>query len=374
LLADLYSHKFKKTYVLKLFFDSPIMTLTVTLQPSGHQFSVSRDETVLSAAIRQGIGMPYGCKDGACGSCKCKLVEGRVIHGAHQAKALTSEEEAEGWMLSCCAAPQTDLIVEARASAAGEIAPRKMPARIAWLNKAAADVMVIHLQLPASEPFVYRAGQYIEVLLRDGARRSYSMASAPHRQNKLLESGQNAIELHLRHMPGGLFTDQVFQSLKPKDILRIEGPYGGFYLREDSNRPLIFVASGTGFAPIKAMLEYMNEKSITRPTFFYWGARKQADLYQQDWVLQAVQQMPHVQYCPVLSQADQHAEPWSGRTGYVHQAVMEDFPDLSAYQVYACGAPIVVNSARHDFIEKCGLAPGEFFADAFTSEADKLAA
>jgi CDP-4-dehydro-6-deoxyglucose reductase, E3 len=342
------------------------MTFTATVQPSGRSFSVDRDEPLLAAAIRQGIGLPYGCRDGACGSCKCRLLEGRVIHGAHQAKALSNEEEAAGLVLTCCAAPQTDVVLEARTvPGAGEFPVRKMPTRVISIDRPAPDVAVLKMQLPANDVLRYHAGQYIEFILRDGARRSYSMATAPHTQ-----SAMPGIELHIRHMPGGLFTEQVFSSLKAKDILRIEGPFGSFFLREDSTAPIVLLASGTGFAPIKAIIEHLRFKASERPLVLYWGCRSRADLYQHDWALQAAQEMPNLRYVPVLSEP-KTADDWTGRTGLVHHAVMQDLPDLSAHQVYACGAPIMVESAQRDFVARCGLPAEEFYADAFTSEADK---
>jgi CDP-4-dehydro-6-deoxyglucose reductase len=342
------------------------MSFTVTVQPSGRTFSVERDEPILHAAIRQGIGLPYGCKDGACGSCKSRLLDGRVIHGAHQLKALSAAEEDAGFVLTCCAAPQTDLVVEARTvPGAGEHPARKMPARVASIARPAPDVAILSMQLPANDPLRYRAGQYVEFILRDGARRSYSMANAPHAVTE-----KPFIELHLRHMPGGQFTDHVFGAMKEKEILRIEGPFGSFFLREDSDKPIILLASGTGFAPIKAILEHMQFKGTTRPTVLYWGARRRADLYLHDWALQAAREMPNLRYVPVLSEAAPEDD-WSGRTGFVHEAVMADFPDLSGHQVYACGAPIVVESAQRDFVARCGLPADEFYADSFTSEADK---
>ena len=341
------------------------MSFTIHLQPANRSFEVQHDESILSGAIRQGIGLPYGCRDGACGSCKSRLLEGRVVHGAHQLRALSSEEEDAGLILTCCASAQTDCLIEARSvPGAGEFALLKMPARVLSLQRAAGDVMVVKLQLPANQNLQYRAGQFIEIILRDGARRSYSMANAMHQLGS-----PPALELHLRHMSGGKFTDHVFGSMRDKEILRIEGPFGSFFLREDSARPIVLLASGTGFAPIKAMLEHMQHKAITRPTTLYWGCRKRADLYLHDWAVAATASMPNLRYVPVLSES--FDEGWSGRAGLVHHAVVEDWPDLSAHQVYACGAPVMVDSARHEFVAHCALPPDEFYADAFTSEADK---
>ena len=344
------------------------MSLKVTLQPSQREFTVERDERILAAAIRQGIGLPYGCRDGACGSCKSRMVEGRVIHGAHQQKALSAAEEAAGWILTCCATPQTDCVVEARSvPGAGDFPVLRLPSRVMSIQRPTPDVAVLRMQLPANQNLQYRAGQYIEFILRDGARRSYSMANAPH-----LLGTPPSIELHIRHMPGGLFTDQVFGSMKEKDILRIEGPYGSFFLREDSTRPMVLLASGTGFAPIKALIEHMEMKAITRPTTLYWGCRSRADLYLHDWAEAAAARLPHLRYVPVLSEP-RTQDDWTGRTGFVHEAVMADMPDLSGHQVYACGAPVMVDAARHDFTTRCGLPEDEFFADSFTSAADRAA-
>lgn len=344
------------------------MSFAVTIQPSGRQFTMRRDDTVLSAALSEGIGLPYGCKDGACGSCKCKLIEGRVIHGAHQAKALSAAEEAAGYLLTCCATPQTDLVLEARqVVGVGDHPVVKMPTRVTRLSRVAPDVMVVRLQLPANNSFGFKAGQYIEFVLRDGQRRSYSMANAPH---EVLAAGPEGLELHIRHMPGGLFTDQVFGSLKVKDILRVEGPFGTFFLREDSTKPLVLLGSGTGLAPLKAIVAHMRHAGIHRPTTLYWGCRTRADLYLHEWAEQQAAELPWLRYVPVLSDAPP-SDGWRGRTGWVHQAVLADLPDLSGHEVYACGAPVMVQSARADFTAKAGLPDEFFFADAFTSEADK---
>jgi CDP-4-dehydro-6-deoxyglucose reductase len=160
--------------------------------------------------------------------------------------------------------------------------------------------------------------------------------------------------------------------MKEKEIQRIDGPQGSFYLREDSDKPLVFLASGTGFAPLKAILEHMQHKAITRPVRLYWGGRRPADLYLNDWVQAQLALMPHLQFIPVISDALPE-DAWTGRTGFVHLAVLQDTPDLSGYQVYACGAPIVVDSARAAYTA-AGLPADEFYADSFTSAADKAAA
>lgn len=338
------------------------MAFQISLSPSGRQFECEGDESILTAALRSGFILPYGCKNGACGSCKGKVLEGEVVHGPHQDRALSAEEAAQGGALFCCAKPQSDVRIEAREQLADDEYPiKKLPSRISKIEKLADDVMLISLQLPANEKLNYRAGQYIEFMLKDGKRRSYSLANAPHSEEHL--------SLHIRHMPGGFFTDQVFSTVKERDILRFEGPQGSFYLREDSDKPIILLASGTGFAPIKAIMEHLIHIESTRPVSLYWGGRRPKDLYMQILCQEWESKFEHFKFVPVVS--DALAEDlWQGRTGFVHQAVLQDHPDLSQHQVYACGAPIVVESAKRDFVQQSGLPADEFYADSFTSEAD----
>lgn len=346
------------------------MTFNVTVQPSGKQFQVEAGETILAAALRQDVILPYGCKNGACGSCKALVLEGAIEQGPHSSGAMKAEEAARGHALLCCATASSDLAVQCRVvAAAGDIPVRKMPCRVASIETVAPDVKVLKLQLPANERLQYLAGQYVELLLRDGSRRSYSMASAPHAAEQ--------VELHIRHMPGGKFTDSLFGATQPpikeRDILRFEGPLGTFFLREDSTAPIVFLASGTGFAPIKAIVEHIAHKAIQRPIALYWGGRRPHDLYMNALCEAWSRELPDFRYVPVVSDALPE-DAWTGRTGFVHRAVMEDFPDLSGHQVYACGAPIVVDSARHDFVAACALPEDQFFADSFTSAADLAAA
>jgi CDP-4-dehydro-6-deoxyglucose reductase len=216
--------------------------------------------------------------------------------------------------------------------------------------------VILYLKLPANERLQFLAGQYIEFLLKDGSRRSFSMANAPH--------GDELIRLHVRHVPGGQFTDHVFNKMKQRDILRMQGPLGTFFLREDSAKPIVLVASGTGFAPIQSIVESALHKDLRRPMALYWGGRRPKDLY-----LDSLAKQWGIPYIPVISDAlpEDH---WAGRTGFVHRAVMQDFPDLSDHQVYACGVPIMVDSARKDFTTACRLPEDEFYADSFTTQAD----
>ncbi len=342
------------------------MSFTVTVRPSGSQFEVDAGENILDAALRQGVVLSYGCRNGACGTCKSKVIEGTIEQGAHSPKALSAQEAAHGYALPCCARATSDLVIEARVVAgAGDIPVRRMPCRVASIERLAPDVAVLKLQLPAGERLQYLAGQYVELILRDGTRRSYSMAAAPQVDGPL--------ELHVRHTPGGRFTDALFGVTTPpireRDLLRMEGPMGTFFLRTDSDRPIVLLASGTGFAPIKAIVEHMIHESIPRPVTLYWGGRRPQDLYMNALAEGWTRELPDFRYVPVVSDALPE-DGWTGRTGFVHRAVMADFPDLSGHQVYACGAPIVVDSARADFTAKCGLPEAEFHADAFTTAAD----
>jgi CDP-4-dehydro-6-deoxyglucose reductase len=280
----------------------------------------------------------------------------------HQERALSGAEEEKGWSLFCCAKPNSDVVIEAReVLGIGDFPIKKLPTRVAKLDRVTGDVMIVSLQLPANERLQYRAGQYIEFLLKDGKRRSYSMANAPHLDEH--------VTVHIRHMPGGLFTDHVFNTMKERDILRFEGPLGTFFLREDSDKPMVLLASGTGFAPIKAIVEHAVDQKTDRPMVLYWGGRRPKDLYMHALCEEWARTLPNFKYVPVISDALPE-DGWTGRAGFVHRAVMEDLPDLSAYQVYACGAPVMVESAQREFVAQCKLPEDEFYADSFTSEAD----
>jgi CDP-4-dehydro-6-deoxyglucose reductase len=332
------------------------MTFQTQLQPSGHNFPIEANETILEAAIKHGYTLPYSCRDGVCGTCKGKVVSGRVDYGKYQDSTLTDAEISAGMVLFCCAKPLSDLTLECReVNAVKDIPIKIMPCRVHKMERPASDVMVLSLKLPTNERLQFLAGQYIDILLKDQQPRSFSLANAPH--------SDEFLELHIRNISGGAFTHHVFEEMKERDILRFKGPLGTFFLREDSAKPIIFVASGTGFAPIKAIIEHALFIGVKRPMHFYWGARKLADLYMLDkakhW------ESSGIKFTPVLSEAltEDH---WQGRTGFVHQAVLDDYRDLSEQEVYACGAPIVVEAAHRDFTTQRGLPNDAFFSDAFT--------
>jgi len=335
----------------------------ITIRNTGHRFTANPDETVLQAALREGLILPYGCRDGACGSCKGKLIEGSIDYGKCSEKALPEAEREAGMALFCQARPLSDLVIEAReVRKAGDIQVRTLPCRVQKIERPTDDVALLHLKLPANERLQFLAGQYVDILLKDGTRRSFSMANAPH--------DEELLQLHVRHVAGGLFTDHVFLKMKERDILRFEGPLGTFFLREDSDRPMVFVASGTGFAPIKSIIEHAFHKGITRPMALYWGGRRPRDLYLSALANKWAEEHVGFKFVPVISDALPD-DNWTDRSGFVHRAVMEDFPDLSGHQVYACGVPVMVDSARRDFIAQCRLTEDQFFADSFTTAADR---
>jgi CDP-4-dehydro-6-deoxyglucose reductase len=338
------------------------MTTTITIKPSDKQYQADPGETVLAAALRNGLGLPYSCRGGSCGTCKGKVLEGSVDYGTFQQQWLTDAEKAEGWALFCCAKPLTDLVIECdKVRELGDVPIRIVPSRVQKMEKVTDDVMIINLKLPASEHLQFLAGQYLDIMLKGGERRSFSMGNAPH--------DSETVQLHIRHVPGGSFTEHVFTKMKERDILRIELPLGSFYLREDSDKPIVFVASGTGFAPIKSIIEHAFMKGITRKMVLYWGARRPKDIYMDALAKQWAADHANFSYVPVMSESTAD-DSWTGRTGFVHRAVMADVPDLSGHQVYACGVPIMVDSARRDLTEQCGLPDEEFFADSFTTAAD----
>jgi CDP-4-dehydro-6-deoxyglucose reductase len=331
------------------------MTYQVTIQPSGHQFSVKPNETLLGAALNAGFSLPYGCRNGACGACKGKVLAGSVDYGTHQDSALTHEDKLKGLALFCCAKATSDLTIEAKeVGAAKDIPIKTLPCRVERMEKLADDVMALWLKLPSNERLQFLPGQYLDFLLKDGKRRSFSLANSPEEDSLL--------ELHIRHVPGGQFTDHVFSAMKAKDIMRISGPYGSFFLRE-SDKPAIFLAGGTGFAPIKSILQHAFHHAVARECALYWGAKTPPDLYLASLAEQWQQERNNFRYIPVLS-APRAEDAWSGRTGYVHQAVLDDHADLSGYQVYACGAPPMVAAAKRDFMAR-GLPEDAFFSDSF---------
>jgi len=342
--------------------DTPASARTVRLEPSGHTFSVAPGETLLEAALRQNIGLPYGCRNGACGACKGMLRAGELVYGEYQERALHPAEKAAGKALTCCTRPVGDIVFEVRELAgAKDLAIRTMPCRVERIEKVADEVAILYLKLPTGERLQFLAGQYIDILLKEGKRRSFSLANAPH--------DDQFLQLHVRRTPGGAFSKWVFDEMKERTILRFEGPLGTFFLREDSDKPMLFVAGGTGFAPVKAQIEHAFHHGVDRQMVLYWGVRSLSDLYLADLPMQWQRQHANFSFVPVLSEP-LPGDAWQGRTGFVHQAVLDDFDSLAGFQVYACGAPAMTDIARQTFVEQKGLPEDEFYCDAFTPSVD----
>ncbi len=332
------------------------MSHLITLRPSGLRFQAGPGETVLEAALRHQLAFPFGCRGGACGACKGKLIAGEIDYGGKDPIALSEAERRHGLALFCLAQPCGDLELEIKQlGAAPDIPIKTLPCRVARLERLADEVMRLYLKLPQHQEFRFLPGQYIDILLRDGRRRSFSLANTP-------GSNEGLLELHIRHIEGGFFTTQVFERMREKDLLRLEGPLGNFFLRDDSERPLLFVAGGTGFAPIKAMLEQCFNDGLERPVYFYWGARSPALLYLDEQVRQWQRRNANLHYTPVISGPN----PLPGqRQGWVHEAVCEDFGDLSPFDVYASGPPEMVDAVRRAFLTR-GMNAERYFCDAFT--------
>ncbi len=333
------------------------MSYTIRLLPSGHAFQAKSSQTIVEAAIDAGVHLPYGCRNGACGACKGKVVLGKVHLEDYQSSVISEDEIRNGMTLFCKAIALENLTIEIKELViTNNIRPKIFPVRVESLEALTHDVMLMKLKLPSTDKLQFVAGQYLEFLLKDGKRRAFSIAS-PSYESSLLE-------IHLRLIPGGEFTEYVFKEMKEKSILRVEGPFGNFFLRDDSTKPIIFVAGGTGFAPIKGMIEESIEKKLTRPIKLYRGARVLEDLYMDALCKKWANEFKHIEYIPVLSESLTE-DAWQGRTGLVHEAVLEDFVNLNDYQLYCCGAPQMVEVAHKAFIAQ-GLPEDEFYSDAFT--------
>ncbi len=326
------------------------------VRPDNRIVAVRAGDTILDAALREGIALPFECRNGGCGQCKATLAYGEVDHGAYQKEALTLAEREAGQILTCCAQPRGDVEIEyLPAKTPGGIRPREWLATVERLEKLAPDVMRVILALEGGERISFYAGQYINVLLEDGARRSFSFATAPQ------ESAR--IELHIRRIEGGRYTGHVFERMRAGDKLRFEGPLGAFFLREDTDKPIIFVAGSTGFAPVKSMLEHAFAKGLRRRMLLYWGTRQRADMYLAALPEQWAREHDNFTFVPVLSDPAPE-DHWQGRTGLVHEAILADFPSLAGHQVYACGSTAMVEAAHPAFRAR-GLAQDDCFADAF---------
>ncbi len=335
------------------------MSFTVHVQPSGHSFEANEGETILDAALRNGFAFPYGCRGGACGACKGKLLSGSVAYPEGDPIAYGPATQQLGEEIFCKSVPTSDVTVEVHeVGSVKEIPVRKMPTRVASMERANDEVMVLSLQLPEGERLQYLAGQYVDFLLEDGRRRSFSIANAPH--------DDAVLEFHIRHIKGGEFTDRVFKEMKTGDVLRIRGPQGSFFLREDSERPVIMLATGTGFGPIKGIVEHAIAEGSQRPIYIYWGARNQDELYMDEMARGWDADNANIHYIPVLSRPD---EGWEGKTGHVQDVAAAEHADLAEFELYACGHPEMVYSAKEALVAK-GINPDHCYSDAFEWQKD----
>ena len=332
------------------------MTFQVTIQSSGHTFSVNPEESVLDAALRQGIILPYGCRNGACGSCMGTLKAGTVNYRNGRPSGLSETDATEDKALFCQARPVTDLTIQVQeVDAARDIEVKTLPCRVNKLEHLAHDVIRIYLKIPDTERLQFLAGQYIDVLLKDHTPRAFSIANPPH--------DDKFIELHIRNVKGGYFSAQVFNQMQEKAMLRFKGPLGTFFLREDTDRPAILIGGGTGFAPLKGMLEHAFQIGIKQPLHLFWGVRAIRDLYLNELPVRWKQSHENFLYTPVLSEPIAE-DKWDGETGFVTDSVLQQYPDLSGYDVYMSGPPVMVETG-HSLFMKHGLNESRFFSDAF---------
>jgi CDP-4-dehydro-6-deoxyglucose reductase len=346
------------------------MSFRVLVPATGHEFIVEDGEKVIDAAVRQAVGLPYGCRNGACGKCSGELISGSVTYeeGALRSQAL--DEHACGKTLFCQAIPTSDLEIKVReVSSSQDIEIKTLPCRVESLELLTHDIMKVELKLPEHERLLFLAGQYLEIILKDGKRRAFSIANAPH--------DDRYIELHIRNVPDGHFGDYVFEGMKVKTLLKIEGPLGSYYLREDLDRPIILVGGGTGFAPLKGLIEHFFQADFTQQIHLYCGVRALRDLYMDDMAKRWCEQHDNMKYTPVLSEAldenNRDEGNWQGQTGFVHEAVIKDYPDLSGYDVYLSGPPPMVKAGMDAFYRN-GLPESQIYSDSFEYSDDALKA
>lgn len=341
------------------------MSYTIKIQPSGHTFSVEPEEMILEGALRQGIAFPYGCRSGVCGTCLGNVISGELHYPDDIPMGMSEEDHEDGRALFCSAVARSDMVIEmTEIAGANDIPIKTLPVKIASKRKLAPDVMEVMLKLPVTERLQFLAGQYINILLPDGRKRAFSLANSPHDDEYL--------ELHIRNVPGGEFTDDIFSKYKEKDLLRIEGPIGTFFLRDDAQKPKILMGGGTGFAPLKSMIEQLIAEEAKDEIYLYWGVRSFVDLYRKDLAEKWAYQHENIHFIPVLSEPLAE-DAWLGRTGFVHNAIMADFADLSDYEVYMSGPPIMINAAVEAF-KTIGLKDDSMFSDSFEYAEDTLKA
>lgn len=335
------------------------MAYRIHLIETHESFDVAADESLLEGALRANVALRHDCRLGGCGACRVKLVEGAVRYD-ESPLALTPEDERDGYALACQARPAGDLVISTARADEACAEPRPHTARVHEIHPLSKDVLHVKLDVAPSEGLTYRPGQYLKIFTDAGTTRSFSMASVPN---------DTTLELHVRQIPGGAFTEGTLSRLRPGDTLDLELPHGTFFYREQDERPLLMIATGTGLAPIKSMLESLMDHADCPPVALYWGMRQPDDLYLHDDILQWGERLYDFHYTPVLSRA---GDAWTGRRGYVHHAVLDDLQDLSEYAIYLCGSPNMIRDARKAFIER-GANPAYLYADSFTFQSGQEA-
>ncbi|MGB6102700.1 MAG: 2Fe-2S iron-sulfur cluster-binding protein [Pusillimonas sp.] len=346
---------------------------SLTIHPGPARAVARPDETLLEAGLRAELALPYDCRSGGCGVCVCTVLNGRVDLGLYQEAALTAAMRARGQALMCCAVALED--VEFEVEGVASLAPDQAQVQQHWqgrvqrMERLTPELMRLFIALPSGKVLRYRAGQYINIILDDGARRSFSFAKAPADPMQPFPSPEDSIiELHVRLVEGGRFTTHVFERMQVGDEVNFEGPIGRFTLR-DSERPILMIAGATGFAPIKSILEDAFRRGVRRPIKLYWGVRTEGELYLQDQLRRWQAGHDNFTYVPVLSGLADDS-PWSGRRGFVHQALLSDHPDLSGHELYVCGSVHMVEAAVPDFLAH-GLAEEFCFSDAFVPNSER---
>ncbi len=338
------------------------MSYSVTLKASGKRFRVQADESILVAAQRAGLALPYSCLAGVCGSCKATLISGECAYPRNPPVALNAAEHARHQVLLCQAVPTSDLVIAAREVASvADMPKRTFTLKLVDKSLLGADVALLTLLSARGERMRRLPGQYLDVIKDDGKRRAFSIANAPH--------DNDAIELHVRRVAGGGFTSYVFDEMPLGTLLTVEGPLGTFVPREDSERPILMVAGGTGFAPVKALIEHFLHLGSLRPITLYWGARAASDLYVRALPERWARDAAAFRFVPVIADS----EVADGlRVGLIHEAVLEDHPDLSAFDIYMSGPPAMIDAGRRSFVQ-AGLPEDRLYYDSFDYAPDILA-
>ncbi len=334
-----------------------IMSSTIINQRNDVSFVAHENETILDAALRNNHIYPYGCRSGICGACKSELVQGQVDYGDHEEFALSDLEKQQGKVLLCQAVPLGDVVIDTEEVMTGtQIQIKMLPCRVRKLTRLASDVIQLYLALPRTQSFNFIPGQYIDIVLKNGLRRSFSIANLP------AQVAEEGIELHIRHVPDGHFTPRVFDAMNERDLLRFEGPFGTYFLQTEENKPLIMIAGGTGFSPIKGLFQQAVEKNPDQDIHIFWGARDEQDLYMDGLVKKWLSTYPNLKYTPVLSEST--STDWTGETGFVHEIVCNTYDTFAGHDVYASGPPIMIDSVRNSLGEK-GMKSDRFFFDSF---------